>query len=96
MVKNHSLLLRLKGGIDLEYVVIKHFNDITGFKIPGESIELDDARAAKLRAQGLIGGVWKDEPKPSEPTLEELEKPKEEIHPEKVIKKKIEASRKVK
>ncbi|HRC81347.1 MAG TPA: hypothetical protein PLF27_08165 [Sedimentibacter sp.] len=80
----------------MKYVVIKPFNDITGFKIPGESIELDDARAAKLRAQGLIGGVWKDEPKPSEPTLEELEKLKEEIHPEKVIKKKIEASRKVK
>lgn len=37
------------------YTVAKPFQDITGFKQIGESIELDDARAAKLRRHGLIG-----------------------------------------
>lgn len=83
----------------MKYIVIKQFNDLTGFKLPGESIELDDVRAAKLRAQGLIGGVWKDEPK-HEITPEKLEELKK-IYPEsKVIEKKIEekktSSKKVK
>ncbi len=40
----------------MKYIVIKPFRDISGFKMPGESIELDDTRAAKLRIMGLIGG----------------------------------------
>ena len=43
----------------MKYIVIKPFNDITGFKIPGEFIELDDVRASKLRVHGLIGGEYK-------------------------------------
>ena len=42
----------------MQYIVIKPFNDITGFRIAGEPIELDDARAAKLRVMGLIGGRY--------------------------------------
>lgn len=41
----------------MKYTVIKPFHDISGFKIPGESIELDNNRAAKLRYNGLIGGL---------------------------------------
>lgn len=77
-----------------KYTVIKPFQDMTGFKAVGEFIELDDGRAAKLRARGLIGGVHK-EPEPEETKLEELERLKE-IYPEsKVIEKKV-AAKKVK
>lgn len=43
----------------MRYVVIKPFQDISGFKMPGEFIELTNDRAAKLRVNGLIGGEYK-------------------------------------
>lgn len=43
----------------MKYLVIKPFRDISGFKMPGDHIELSDDRAAKLRAIGLIGGTYK-------------------------------------
>ncbi len=42
----------------MQYVVIKPFRDITGFKRVGDPIELDNHRAAKLRRMGLIGGRY--------------------------------------
>lgn len=44
----------------MKYIVIKPFQDITGFKLPGEPIELDNDRAAKLRTNGLIGGKYEE------------------------------------
>ena len=44
----------------MKYTVIKPFQDITGFKMPGDYIELSDNRAAKLRANGLIGGTHRE------------------------------------
>ena len=42
----------------MQYIVIKPFQDITGFKQVGDPVELDDWRAAKLRRMGLIGGRY--------------------------------------
>jgi hypothetical protein len=42
----------------MQYIVIKPFQDISGFKEIGSSVELDDWRAAKLRRMGLIGGRY--------------------------------------
>lgn len=42
----------------MQYLVIKPFQDITGFKQTGDHVELDDNRAAKLRRMGLIGGRY--------------------------------------
>lgn len=42
----------------MQYIVIKPFQDITGFKQVGDSVELDAWRAAKLRRMGLIGGRY--------------------------------------
>ena len=80
-----------------KYTVAKPFQDMTGFKAVGEFIELDDGRAAKLRARGLIGGIHKEpesEPEQKQ-TIEELEELKK-IYPEsKAIEKKV-AAKKVK
>lgn len=75
-----------------KYTVIKPFQDITGFKAVGEFIELEDGRAAKLRARGLVGGLYKDEAK-TELTTEEIAELKE-IYPEsKEIEKKAAAKK---
>ena len=37
------------------YTVVRSFNDLNVAKLPGEPIELDNDRAAKLRKLGLIG-----------------------------------------
>ncbi len=42
----------------MQYIVIKPFQDITGFKKIGDPVELSDHRAAKLRRIGLIGGCY--------------------------------------
>lgn len=42
----------------MKYIVIKPFQDLTGFKQAGDPVELDDWRAAKLRRMGLIGGRY--------------------------------------
>lgn len=43
----------------MRYVVIKAFNDgMTGVKLPGDYIEIDEKRAAKYRRMGLIGGRY--------------------------------------
>ena len=83
----------------MRYLVIKPFRDISGFKMPGDYIELSDDRAAKLRASGLIGGTYKA-PEKAIPAksddaavakLEELA----DIYPEsKVIPKKLETAKK--
>lgn len=39
----------------MKYLVIKTFNDCGTVRVPGDTIELDDTRAAKLRRYGLIG-----------------------------------------
>ena len=38
----------------MQYIVLKPFQDVTGFKQTGDPVELDDWRAAKLRRMGLI------------------------------------------
>ena len=42
----------------MKYIAIKPFHDITGYKAAGDPVELSDARAAKLRRMGLIGGRY--------------------------------------
>ena len=42
----------------MQYIVLKPFQDVTGFKQTGDPVELDDWRAAKLRRMGLIGGRY--------------------------------------
>jgi len=42
----------------VQYIVLKPFQDVTGFKQAGDPVELDDWRAAKLRHMGLIGGRY--------------------------------------
>ena len=42
----------------MQYIVVKPFQDITGFKQTGDPVELDEWRAAKLRRMGLIGGRY--------------------------------------
>ena len=42
----------------MQYIVVKPFQDITGFKQTGDPVELDDWRAARLRRMGLIGGRY--------------------------------------
>ena len=42
----------------MQYIVLKPFQDVTGFKQAGDPVELDDWRAAKLRRMGLIGGRY--------------------------------------
>jgi len=42
----------------VQYIVLKPFQDVTGFKQAGDPVELDDWRAAKLRRMGLIGGRY--------------------------------------
>ena len=64
----------------MKYVVLKAFNDITGFKKPGDTIELDDNRASKLRKNGLIGAVKVKEAE----KVEKVEKAVREV--EKVVK----------
>lgn len=69
----------------MKYIVIKPFNDISGFKSPGESIELSDNRAAKLRSHGLIGGKYiepiveikQEDPKQEDP--KEVKKPSKKV-----------------
>lgn len=39
------------------YVVIQPFIDLGTFRRPGDIVEADDERAAKLRSMGLIGGT---------------------------------------
>lgn len=39
----------------MKYIVTQPFNDLGTFRQPGDIVEADDARAAKLRAMGLIG-----------------------------------------
>lgn len=78
----------------MKYIVIKPFRDISGFKSPGETIELDDNRAAKLRSQGLIGGVVKKSSPEKELTKTELEE-LASIYPEsKVYEKKLSEKKK--
>lgn len=67
--------------IELQYIVIKTFQSIEGVKIPGETIELDDARAAKLRSRGLIGGAFK------EPEIKQTEDKEVKPVKEKAVKK---------
>ena len=80
----------------MKYIVIKPFQDITGFKKIGDTIELDDNRASKLRKHGLIGTIVKKvEPiknaEPVEKAVKETEKfvkgePIETRKPEKKVK----------
>lgn len=60
------------------YVVIKAFQDITGFKQVGDSVELDDYRAAKLRRMGLIGGRCIERAVKIEPAIEAIKNGPEE------------------
>ena len=77
----------------MKYIVIKPFQDISGFKMPGESIELDTSRAAKLRVNGLIGGEFKSPIETTQKDMEQLTG----IYPEsKVYAKKLESKKKVK
>ncbi len=39
----------------MRYLVVKAFSDCGTVRVPGDTIELDDSRAAKLRRYGLIG-----------------------------------------
>lgn len=55
----------------MQYTVIKPFQDISGYKEIGSSIELDDWRAAKLRRMGLIGGRYEQ---PIQPPIQAPEK----------------------
>ncbi len=41
-----------------KYIVIRPFSDMGVFRKSGGCIETDDNRAAKLRAMGLIGGLY--------------------------------------
>ncbi|MDD3899062.1 MAG: hypothetical protein PHE82_08970, partial [Syntrophomonadaceae bacterium] len=42
----------------MKYIVIKQFSDMGTPKQPGDYVEADDTRAAKLRRMGLIGGRY--------------------------------------
>jgi hypothetical protein len=71
----------------MEYKVIKTFRDVCGsMRLPGESVELGDDRAAKLRFNGVIGQMGRVEtmtiPTPEvaivqKPVETATEKPKE-------------------
>ena len=52
--------------IKIKYVIAKSFRDPTGFRLPGEIIELTPSRASALRECGIIGEEYK-EPQESEP-----------------------------
>lgn len=56
----------------MRYIVIKPFADPTGFRVAGDTIELDDNRAAKLRRYGLIGGKQAENEPLKEKELENL------------------------
>lgn len=42
----------------MTYIVLRPFKDISGYKKAGDTIQLDAARAAKLRRYGLIGNRY--------------------------------------
>lgn len=73
------------------YRVIKQFNDLSGIKMPGESIELDNDRAAKLRKNRLIGGLYTEKiEKVEEKVNEEVVKETDEETAEDVAEEKVE------
>jgi hypothetical protein len=70
----------------MEYKVIKTFRDVCGsMRLPGDNVELDDDRAAKLRFNGIIGQVERVETMTiqapenavAKPVETAIEKPKE-------------------
>lgn len=64
----------------MKYIVVKPFVDLGVFKQPGDYVEADDTRAAKLRAMGLIGGQYEqsiERAVPMEPEIKQaIIKPK--------------------
>jgi hypothetical protein len=51
----------------MRYIVTQPFNDLGTFRCPGDFVDADDARAAKLRAMGLIGGAYVEHAIPQAP-----------------------------
>ena len=54
-----------------EYKVVKPFIDLGVTRNIGDTVQVDNSRAAKLRRYGLIGGI--------EQAVIQVEKPKEQV-----------------